>query len=139
MKIKKVFLIVFSLFSLGVFFSLMNKNNHNKKNDVVFSGDGFKPNSRKEEGSEGELNSKRTSIKPKILVHISGAVRYPGLYEVSFGTRSIELIKEAGGVLSQADLNRINLANRLKDGQHVYVPFLQPEQKRVGKKLKERK
>lgn len=127
MKFRKVFLIIFSLFSLGIFFSLMNKNNHNKKNDVVFSGDGFKPNFRKEERLEGESNSKRSAIKPKILVHISGAVRFPGLYEVSFGTRSIDLIKEAGGVLSQADLNRVNFANRLRDGQHIYVPFVQSE------------
>jgi len=138
MEFKKVFLIIFSLFSLGIFFSLMNKNNHHQKREGIFSGDGVKPYSRKEEGSEGELKLKKSAVKPKILVHISGAIRYPGLYEVSFGTRSIDLIKEAGGVLSQADLNKVNFANRLRDGQHIYVPFVQSEKTKRNVKENEK-
>jgi len=130
MKLKKILLILFSLFFLGISFSLINKCNHDKKNDVVFSRQTSGQDEKGEEGSDEKRSKKQVAVRPKILVHISGAVKYPGLYEVSVGTRSIDLIKEAGGLLSLVDLSKVNFANRLKDGQHVHVPFL------VSRKIK---
>jgi len=57
----------------------------------------------------------------KIAVHVSGAVASPGLYRLPIGSRIDDAVKAAGGALPDADLNRLNLAARLADGQQVVV------------------
>ena len=59
-----------------------------------------------------------------ILVHVSGAVQSPGLYQLDLGNRAQDAIQAAGGHLEDADLERINLARVLVDGQQVHLPFL---------------
>lgn len=56
-----------------------------------------------------------------VLVHAAGAVVRPGVYELPTGSRFIDLVEAAGGVLPQADPNRLNLAEELSDGARVYV------------------
>jgi competence protein ComEA len=55
-------------------------------------------------------------------VHVAGAVRRPGLYRLSQGARVAAAVRRAGGPSARADLNLINLAARLQDGQQVVVP-----------------
>jgi competence protein ComEA len=59
---------------------------------------------------------------PAGLVHVAGAVRDPGVYEIGPGARVIEAIREAGGPTRRADLSALNLAATLEDGQQVLVP-----------------
>lgn len=61
----------------------------------------------------------------QIVVHVGGAVTSPGLYRLPIGSRIDDAIKLAGGALPDADLNRLNLAARLADGQQVMVPLQQ--------------
>jgi len=56
------------------------------------------------------------------LVHVAGAVRHPGVYRLGDGARVQDAVRRAGGRASGADLNAINLAARVADGQHVIVP-----------------
>lgn len=56
------------------------------------------------------------------LVQVSGAVARPGLYWVFDGTRAGALIERAGGLTGDADPSKVNLAARLHDGDHIYVP-----------------
>lgn len=58
----------------------------------------------------------------KAMVYVTGAVNRPGLYEVSLGARTIEAIQAAGGATEKADLERVNLAQKLPDGAHLIVP-----------------
>ncbi len=62
-----------------------------------------------------------------IVVHVSGAVASPGIYQLPIGSRIDDAIKLAGGALSDADLNRLNLAARVADGQQVVVPLRQAQ------------
>ena len=55
-------------------------------------------------------------------VHVAGAVRRPGLYRLAQGARVAAAVRRAGGPSPGADLNLINLAARLQDGQQVVVP-----------------
>ncbi len=55
-------------------------------------------------------------------VYVSGAVRRTGVYKMSGSSRVVDAVKKAGGATSKADLNSINLAARLRDGQQVVVP-----------------
>ena len=59
-----------------------------------------------------------------ILVHVAGAVRRPDVYEFREGDRVRDAIKRAGGALPNSDLNAVNLAAKLTDGQQVYVPVV---------------
>lgn len=56
-----------------------------------------------------------------IKVHVAGAVARPGVYELATGARVIEAVQEAGP-LPEADLDALNLAAPLIDGQKVSVP-----------------
>jgi competence protein ComEA len=58
---------------------------------------------------------------PPLSVHVAGAVRRPGLYRLSSGSRVDDALKAAGGSLLRADLDRLNLAAKLVDGQKVLV------------------
>lgn len=57
-----------------------------------------------------------------MLVHVAGAVRRPGLYEMPAGARIADAIDSARGPKPVADLDAINLAEPLTDGQKVDVP-----------------
>ncbi|MBV9849572.1 MAG: helix-hairpin-helix domain-containing protein [Armatimonadetes bacterium] len=64
---------------------------------------------------------------PAIYVHVAGAVKRPSLYALAPGSRVMQAIKAAGGPAPKADLDAINLAERVKDGEKVYVPRQQPQ------------
>jgi competence protein ComEA len=59
-----------------------------------------------------------------IRVHLVGAIRQPGVYSLPASARVLDGITLAGGATSRADLDRINLADFLKDGEQVRVPVL---------------
>jgi len=58
-----------------------------------------------------------------IQVHVAGAVYNPGVYSLPMDARNNDAITAAGGATSEADLERMNLSELLKDGQRVYVPY----------------
>jgi competence protein ComEA len=62
----------------------------------------------------------------KIVVHVVGAVRRPGLYAVRDGARIADAVRRAGGTTRKADLEAINLAAPAEDGLQVVVPRRQP-------------
>jgi competence protein ComEA len=57
-----------------------------------------------------------------VVVHVGGAVRRPGLYELPAGARVADAIDSAGGPLRVADLDSINLAQVVVDAMKVEVP-----------------
>lgn len=61
-----------------------------------------------------------------LVVHVAGAVRRPGVYRMPAGSRVDDAVSRAGGAAPRADLEAINLAARLADGQQVVVPELIP-------------
>jgi competence protein ComEA len=60
--------------------------------------------------------------QPMIVVHVAGAVRHPGIYQVPDGSRVDDAIAAAGGAKRGAKLHLLNLASLLSDGQQVLVP-----------------
>lgn len=58
----------------------------------------------------------------RIFVHVCGAVRKEGVYELSPDARVVDAIRAAGGCTKKAASFGINQAEALKDGVQVYVP-----------------
>ena len=56
------------------------------------------------------------------VIHVAGAVAKPGVVQVPSGSRVHEAIAAAGGSTISADLNRLNLAAVVADGEKIYVP-----------------
>jgi competence protein ComEA len=69
----------------------------------------------------GTSNPPTTPV-PALVVHAAGAVAQPGLYRLDAGSRVGDLLSAAGGVATDGDLDRVNLAAVLVDGSRVYVP-----------------
>ena len=61
---------------------------------------------------------------PRIAVHVAGAVARPGVYELPEEARIQDAIDAAGGALPDADVEQLNLAERLADGMKVRVPYV---------------
>ena len=62
-----------------------------------------------------------TTLPVSVVVHVAGAVRRPGVVTLPAGSRVVDAIAAAGGGVHEADLDRLNLAAPLADGQRVLV------------------
>jgi len=76
------------------------------------------------------LNNKTTELvahQPKLTVEVMGAVTNPGVWQFERGSRVGQAIDQAGGVTTAASrefvAKTLNLAERLTDGQKIYIPF----------------
>lgn len=69
-----------------------------------------------------ETQYENGSVEQDITVHIMGEVKYPGVVVLKNNARIIDAIEAAGGETEDADLNRLNLACILNDGDKIYVP-----------------
>ena len=58
----------------------------------------------------------------RAYVHVTGAVRRPGVYRLPSWARLDLALKRAGGPAQGADLEGVNLAAKVADGQQVVVP-----------------
>ena len=77
---------------------------------------------------EVPLETQLANANPTLLiVHVSGAVNRPGLVEVADSARVFDALELAGGATPLADINRINLARPVMDGEHIIVPEIGAE------------
>ena len=77
------------------------------------------------DGSEGDDASPGRSFDDgpeTVVVHVAGAVRRPGVYELPVGARVDAAIASAGGPSEDARADALNLAAVVVDGARVYVP-----------------
>ena len=62
------------------------------------------------------------TIQRTVIIHVVGQVVKPGIVELDDGARVLDAIDQAGGVTPQADIESLNLARIVIDGEQVYVP-----------------
>jgi len=62
----------------------------------------------------------------RVVVHVAGAVRRPGVYRLRAGERVDDAVARAGGPTRRADLGAVNLAAKVEDGRQVLVPERAP-------------
>ena len=70
---------------------------------------------QEDESSEDESLS-------NLCVHVCGQVISPGVYYLKNGARVHEAISAAGGFSSEADIQYLNLAATVSDGEQIYIP-----------------
>jgi competence protein ComEA len=63
-----------------------------------------------------------TAAARAIVVDVVGAVRRPGLYRLSQGARIADVLARAGGATAKAQLELVNLAAPVSDGEQIVVP-----------------
>jgi len=68
------------------------------------------------------LMAEPAAAAPRLVVHVAGAVKRPGLYRLLEGKRVADAVARAGGATAPADTAAINLAVPLADGMQVLVP-----------------
>lgn len=77
---------------------------------------------------ELSLNDQKSTMRIEtqelMIIHITGAVHSPGVYEIPENERLQYLITEAGGLSNEADHSRINLARVLEDGLKIHIPYI---------------
>lgn len=68
--------------------------------------------------------SSTTEAQPpqRLLVHVDGQVRSPGVVRVEPGARVLDAVTAAGGLTGEADTSRLNLARPVADGERLWVP-----------------
>ena len=71
---------------------------------------------------ERAFSVSETPTPSAIAVYVTGEVENPGVYDLPSDSRARDALDAAGGAGQNADLERVNLAKRLTDGEHVRVP-----------------
>ncbi len=78
-----------------------------------------------------------TKEEIKIVVHVTGAVKNQGIVEVKENARVNDVIEAAGGVTEEADLEWVNLAYKIEDGQKIYIPSKEEKSENMEEKKEE--
>jgi competence protein ComEA len=73
-------------------------------------------------GEGGSSDFELSGEAGDVVVDVTGAVADPGVYRLPAGSRVNDAVQRAGGAEPKAQLEAVNLAARLADGQQVVVP-----------------
>lgn len=87
--------------------------------EVVVKADERKAELGSQDGSSVASSGAREAVA---FVHVVGAVRRPGVYEIPAGARVAAALDAAGGALPDAVLAAVNLARPISDGEQIVVP-----------------
>jgi competence protein ComEA len=108
-KITIILLLIVIIVGVGI---VLNKNINKEDNFVI--------------NRASDISENNPAIKieiPPVIIHIAGAVKNPGVYQLKSTDRIVDAVKIAGGATEEANLDSINLAALLKDGQKIIVPY----------------
>jgi competence protein ComEA len=57
-----------------------------------------------------------------VVAHVAGAVLHPGVYRLQPDARVADAVDAAGGPTADADVDAVNLAAKVADGERIYLP-----------------
>ena len=82
---------------------------------------------------QGEKESTVDSMQDNkvIQVYVCGAVRQSKVIELPLGSRVNDAVQLVGGFLEEADINQLNLAAFIEDGEKIYVPRIGETQEEI--------
>lgn len=113
-KQKKIIIIAVALVFIGIIIFIYNSNKI----------DTSEINEEMLIANNETNNIKDTKVEEKnmIIVHITGAVKNPGIVKLEEGSRIEDAINKAGGLNEDADITNVNLAYILEDGIKIKIP-----------------
>ncbi len=85
---------------------------------VRSSNSGTPPVTTQASGGPGPSSTTTTALG--VVIDVGGAVRQPGVYRLALGSRVVDALEVAGGPAEDIDLDQINLASTINDGQRVW-------------------
>ncbi len=115
-KIKRGLKIVLIVALIIIFVKVMNTDFFNT------SDDGITVQKAYDSSAKDSLNDESDEDDGYIYTHITGEIKKPGVYKMKAGTRMDDLVKEAGGLTDEADIDQINLSEKLVDEERIIVP-----------------
>ncbi len=69
-----------------------------------------------------DAQASETPQQTRLVVHVVGQVKKPGIVDLPAGARVSDAVKAAGGPAGDADLASVNLAREATDGEQIYIP-----------------
>lgn len=120
-KERKLLIIAVLIIVLGLGINYIYRNRQVKNMDII---------EEKLDANEDVEDSKyieEIDMNNDIMIHISGAVKKPGIIEIELGKRLIDVVELAGGLEEEADLDKINLARKVSDEEKIYIPTIGEE------------
>lgn len=76
--------------------------------------------------NEIEVVEKETKLE-NIVIHITGCIENSGIIKAEQGARIADIIEAAGGLTLDANIEKVNLAYKVQDGQKIYIPSINDE------------
>ncbi len=113
-KQKKTLLIIIIVVVIGIIIYIFNNNkidNSELNEDILVASN-----------STNNTIENVTDEKDMIIIHITGAVKTPGIVKLEEGSRIEDAINKAGGLTEDADISKVNLAYILEDGIKIKIP-----------------
>ena len=111
---KKTLIIIITIIATALIIAYML---FTKSNDETIT------NLEEIETNENDMqNNQKESNENKIIIHITGAIKKAGIYELKENSRIADAIEAAEGLTENANIQDINLAYVLEDGEKIYIP-----------------
>jgi len=115
--------IVAIILIIGIVSAVAITNKLNNDDAVVWTDENANVSNENKDVDNKDVNSKELDNK-EIYVHITGAVKTPGVYKFKGDKKVFDAIKAAGGTAVKADVDQINLVENLVDGEKIVVPYI---------------
>ncbi len=75
--------------------------------------------------AETKKKEENPASADKMMIHICGAVKAPGVFQMEAGSRVIDAVQKAGGFTENASQDFVNLAIQLEDGTKIVIPTIE--------------
>ena len=123
-KQKTIIIVILIIISVAYYIYKTNeeKNIQESINELIETNNKTENTIETNEESNNETKESSQDTENKILIHITGAIKKEGVYELTEGDRIIDAINKAEGVTEEADTSQINMASKLEDVMKIYVP-----------------
>ena len=114
---KKIIMVIFIITLIGIGYYIYNNLEYN--NNQIGKDENKTLISNNEQNNTNIIDDK---VSNKIIVHITGEIKNPGIVELEEGERIFNVIEKAGGTTKDADTSKINLAQIVEDGMKINIP-----------------
>ena len=117
LKQKKIIAIVMAIVLIGIIYYIYRRTE--EKDKIGFQEDMLVKNT-----SASLVTTQSDKSDGIIIIHITGAVKTPGVVKLIEGSRIEDAVEAAGGLTEDSDITNVNLAYVLEDGTKIKIPSL---------------